>query len=222
MRTLRLPTLFVLLFSVACGGGGSGGGPTDEGPAGVGALSGVVEVDGRGAASGTVRASRTGQTSKTATPTASGLWTIADLAVGAWTVQLTPGSGHALADGESGTRGVTVLANQSVAVSAFQVRTAGPQSGVVEIHLTAGSQFSPNTLTITPGTTVRWINDSATAHTVTPENASQPGVWTRRETSATGVVFEHTFTVSGQTYRYRCEPHSSSFSSGMVGTITVT
>ncbi|HUF49358.1 MAG TPA: plastocyanin/azurin family copper-binding protein [Longimicrobiales bacterium] len=92
---------------------------------------------------------------------------------------------------------------------------------VREIHLTS-SQFSPSTLTIAAGTRVRFVNDGAVFHTITPENANQAGVWTRRETTQRGTVFEHTFAVSGQTYRFRCEPHSSSFTSGMVGTITVT
>jgi plastocyanin len=56
---------------------------------------------------------------------------------------------------------------------------------------------------------------------VTPENSSQAGVGARQTTSSPGVVFEHTFTVANQTYRYRCEPHSADFTSGMVGVITV-
>ena len=95
-----------------------------------------------------------------------------------------------------------------------------PGSTVREIHLTA-STFTPGNITIAAGTTVRWINDAAINHTITPENTNQPGVWQRRVVNNSGERFEHTFTVAGQTYRYRCEPHSSSFTSGMVGTITV-
>ena len=96
---------------------------------------------------------------------------------------------------------------------------AGPAGR--EVHLTSSS-FEPANLTIAAGTRVRWVNDHAVFHTITPENSSQPGVWQRREMSVAGQTFDHTFTVSGQTYRYRCEPHSTSFTNGMVGTITVT
>jgi plastocyanin len=91
---------------------------------------------------------------------------------------------------------------------------------VREVHLTL-SAFTPGNITIAAGTTVRWISDTSEDHTITPENTNQPGVWQRRVITSSGERFEHTFTVSGQTYRYRCEPHSSSFTQGMVGTITV-
>lgn len=93
-------------------------------------------------------------------------------------------------------------------------------SGTVEIHIT-GTSFSPSTVTITPGTRVIWINETSDFHTVTPENAAQAGVWERAQTTTRGTVMEHTFAAATQTYRYRCEPHSASFTSGMVGLITV-
>jgi plastocyanin len=177
---------------------------------------------GAGAGSGTVTASRTGFAGSTASPNASGAFSITGLAVGAWTLQYTPGAGHQLAQGESGSRSAAVTANQTTTVSAFQIRPQPPQSGLVEIRLTAGSTFEPASVTITPGTTVRWINDAAMEHTITPENAGQPGVWERQVTNSAGVVYEHTFNEPSQTYRYRCEPHSAGFDSGMVGMITVT
>jgi len=95
----------------------------------------------------------------------------------------------------------------------------GPGGGnVVEIHLTASSRFSPDNVTIAPGTTVRWINDADILHTVTPSNPQQPGVWARAERATRGVVLEHRFTVAGQTYHYFCEPH---LTAGMTGTIRV-
>ena len=94
-----------------------------------------------------------------------------------------------------------------------------PGTTVREIQL-SGSSFTPGNLTIPVGTTVRWINNTDD-HTITPENTNQPGVWQRHVMDDNGERFEHTFTVAGQTYRYRCEPHSSSFTNGMVGTITV-
>lgn len=207
------------LASSACGGGG-GGSPTD-GPVTTGVATGSVLRDGQGVGGGVVTANRSGVPGRSDTPEATGVWRITGLLPGGWTITYAPGSGAALADGESGQRSVQVEANGTAVVPPFQLRPAPPQSGVVEVRLTTGSEFSPAAVTIAPGTRVRWINDGAVSHTITPENASQPGVWERRTTSSPGVVFEHVFTVAGQTYRYRCEPHSSSFASGMVGVITV-
>src|SRR5690606_1950040 len=137
-----------------------------------------------------------------------------------WTIAYTPPATHQLAGGESGTRMAAVTEGQTTNVSAFLLQPAPPQPTTVEIHL-SGTSFSPSDITIAPGTTVRWINDDGGSHTVTPENSSQPGVWQRQTTSTAGVVFEHTFTVGNQTYRFRCEPHSANFTSGMVGVITV-
>jgi plastocyanin len=88
----------------------------------------------------------------------------------------------------------------------------------VEIRLTANLRFEPADVTIDPGTTVRWVNAANVFHTVTPDNSSQPGVWTRATTSTVGPVLTHTFNQSGQTYSYHCEPH---LSAGMTGVIRV-
>jgi plastocyanin len=93
-----------------------------------------------------------------------------------------------------------------------------PDPNVVTIRLTSILRFSPAEVEISPGTTVRWVNDAAIFHTVTPDNANQPGVWQRQTTSTAGEVFRHTFTQAGQTYTYHCEPH---LAQGMVGTIRV-
>jgi plastocyanin len=93
----------------------------------------------------------------------------------------------------------------------------GPGAGIV-ITLTAGSRFSPNDLTVNPGTVVRWSSATSTFHTITPDNPQQPGVWNRTESASTGTVLTHTFNVSGQTYTYHCETH---LAEGMIGTIRV-
>ncbi len=93
-----------------------------------------------------------------------------------------------------------------------------PGANTVVITLPADSRFSPNDVTIDPGTTVRWTSASSMAHTVTPDNPQQPGVWTRVATSVSGTVLTHTFNTPGQTYTYHCEPH---FLIGMTGTIRV-
>jgi plastocyanin len=185
-----------------------------------GSVTGTATEGSAGIAGGTVAATRPGFTVHDATPTAAG-YTIADLASGPWSLAYTPPATHDLVAGESGTRTVTIAEGATATASAFELEDAPPQSQVVEIRLN-GTTFENGTITIAAGTTVRWINVDGADHTVTPENASQSGVWQRQVTSSQGTVFEHTFTVSNQTYRYRCEPHSTNFTSGMVGVITVT
>ena len=89
----------------------------------------------------------------------------------------------------------------------------GDEDAVVEVQLTASATFSPAEITIAPGTTVRWVNDSNLFHTVTPDGHDE---WSSRDMPA-GEVFEHTFTAEG-TYPYYCEPH---LESGMTGTVVV-
>jgi plastocyanin len=86
------------------------------------------------------------------------------------------------------------------------------------VTLTAANRFSPADLTVDPGTTVRWLNAAAVTHTVTPDDANQPGVWARATTSQRGSVLTHTFTQAGRTYTYHCEPH---LADGMTGVIRV-
>lgn len=93
----------------------------------------------------------------------------------------------------------------------------GPGNGT-QVTLTASFLFQPPDLTIDPGTTVTWVSSTATFHTITPANATQPGVWHRVETSRSGAVLTHTFTVPGQVYSYFCEPHQAT---GMTGVIRV-
>lgn len=94
--------------------------------------------------------------------------------------------------------------------------------------------FEPETLTISAGTTVRWVNDSDVGHTVTAYEDRIPtealyfasGGFESERTArndvsrgllATGDTYNHTFDVTG-IYEYVCIPHESS---GMTGTVTV-
>lgn len=70
--------------------------------------------------------------------------------------------------------------------------------------------FNKSEMTIAVGTTVRWTNKDAVAHTVTSDSlvfdsGNMPN----------GAIFEYTFNTEG-TFPYRCVPHPS-----MQGTITV-
>ncbi len=74
----------------------------------------------------------------------------------------------------------------------------------------AGSRFEPATLTIAPGSTVRWFNDDSLPHTVTATDGS----WDSGNL-APGGQFERRFDSPG-TYAYLCRYHR-----GMAGTIVV-
>jgi plastocyanin len=63
------------------------------------------------------------------------------------------------------------------------------------------NRFEPPTLTVRPGTTVRWTNRGKHTHTVT----SDKGDWGSNELGP-AAVFSHTFTEPG-TYTYHCKVH---------------
>ncbi len=90
--------------------------------------------------------------------------------------------------------------------------------------------FRPETLTVSPGTTVTWTFESRNhnvacdpddvARTVLPEGADPFASYDDSdtyETAAVGATFEHTFEVAGS-YDYVCVPHVAN---GMTGTIEV-
>lgn len=86
--------------------------------------------------------------------------------------------------------------------------------GALQVIGLSGTSFTPSTVTISVGTTVRWTNNDGVDHTVTPDGHNE---WQRWETGSSGETFEHTFNTPG-TYDYFCEPHQGL---GMTGTITV-
>lgn len=90
--------------------------------------------------------------------------------------------------------------------------------------------FSPASVTIKAGATVRWTNNGPSAHTTT----SDAGAWGSGTLSppagggggygsggTAGGTFDFTFTQPG-TYSYHCSLHPPSSYPGFTGTITVT
>ncbi|HEX2203260.1 MAG TPA: plastocyanin/azurin family copper-binding protein [Longimicrobium sp.] len=146
---------------------------------------------------------------------AAGAFAFENVAVGNRTLTLTVPNGYTLAAGQTAAKQVAVAAGQTANVT-WQL-THNPAPTVVEIHLTAGLQFAPSQVTIAPGTTVRWINDAAMLHTITPLNPNQAGAWPSQQLDNAGQTYEFTFTTAG-TYDYRCNPHAGL---GMTGSITV-
>src|SRR5262249_47735143 len=65
----------------------------------------------------------------------------------------------------------------------------------------AGMSFSPATITVAAGTTVTFLNDDNTAHTVTEDG----GVFDSGNIAA-GASYKHTFQTGG-TVKYHCKIH---------------
>jgi plastocyanin/uncharacterized membrane protein len=89
-------------------------------------------------------------------------------------------------------------------------------TGLVRVTMADDDMFKPASLTIAMGTTVRWINTSKDAHTVTDDphvasSAKDVAMPTGAQPFNSGKIqpggtFEHKFTVPGR-YKYVCEPH---------------
>ncbi len=78
-----------------------------------------------------------------------------------------------------------------------------------EVHA-RDTAYTPPTLTVPVGTTVRFVNDDADIHTVTAKDGSfDSGLLFQNDT------WQYVFNTPG-TYEYYCLPHN-----WMVGTITV-
>jgi len=108
----------------------------------------------------------------------------------------------------------------------------GAEENEVAVGPGGSLTFSPETIIVSPGTTVTWTFESA-SHNVScnpyhdsadavslPEDAEPFASYEGDERFATneeGETFEHTFEVAG-TYDYVCVPHVTS---GMVGTVEV-
>ncbi|MCW9034832.1 MAG: plastocyanin/azurin family copper-binding protein [Alphaproteobacteria bacterium] len=76
--------------------------------------------------------------------------------------------------------------------------------------------FCPKTITVKPGTTVRWVNvDKRTSHSVWPKEANMP----ESERFFPDESFEIKFDDEG-TYPYLCGPHWER--DGMIGNVKVT
>jgi len=90
-------------------------------------------------------------------------------------------------------------------------------SSAAEITITIGdSTFSPKNVTINPGDTVKWVNNSSLSHTVTSDNGSFDS-----GTIAAGQTFSALFNAPGN-YAYHCKFHGGIGGVGQSGVITVT
>jgi plastocyanin len=81
--------------------------------------------------------------------------------------------------------------------------SSAPASSNQSTVTISGFAFSPQTLTVSKGTTVTWTNNDSTTHTVT----SDTGVWDSGNL-APGKTFSNTFNQTG-TFPYHCKIHTS-------------
>ena len=194
----------------ACSGGGDNGG-TGPGPT-TGSV--VASVAAGGASVQGAQLSITGGAAATTGSSGQARWD--NLQPGAYTVTLSQlPAGFAMGTETAG-KSASVAAGGTATVSWSVQSSGGAQNAVVT---TGAASFSPAAVTIPAGGTVRFQYGSGVGHTVTPENPS--GSWTERSLGSASDNFEVTFNTPG-TYRYRCLPHSTNFTSGMVGVVTVT
>ena len=76
------------------------------------------------------------------------------------------------------------------------------------------NSFSPGAIAVSPQTTVTWTWRGSQSHNVVFEDG--------QGSSGNQVTGTHTRTFgTAGSFRYRCTNHSDSFTSGMIGTVTV-
>jgi plastocyanin len=110
------------------------------------------------------------------------------------------------------------------------IQVGGPSAGTFDVMM-SGSAFSPKTLTVHAGDTVKWTNHENTPHTVTPDLGT-PGMNSGDEFPG-GMLLNQVFswtvpteTPSGTKFYYHCQFHGTSgdgtvFGNGMTGVVQV-
>jgi plastocyanin len=105
-------------------------------------------------------------------------------------------------------------------VTVFAVAPAANSAAVFKGRNTSsGYRWTPGTLDVASGTSVRWVAISGT-HTVT----RYKGAWKKNKTISAGESTSHTFNSAG-VYKFRCIFHSTlsnGVCSGMCGKVVVT
>ncbi len=134
-----------------------------------------------------------------------------------------PEAGPDSASADSGS-GDTASSETSDA-DASDASDAGAQTIDVQVGAGGSMTFSPPSVTIHVGDTVRWTWEASGHNVVSGTSGTADGKFcspndtncSSAPTSATGFVYSHTFTTAGA-YPYFCTIH---FAAGMTGTVTV-
>lgn len=103
-----------------------------------------------------------------------------------------------------------------VSMTGSATAPGAPRAVAAEVEMTNTLKFTPGSVTVEVGETVRWTNTSVIVHTVTadPAEATMEGSVQLPEgaeafdsgTMDSEATFEHTFETPG-TYTYFCIPH---------------
>jgi plastocyanin len=198
-------------LAAACSGGGGDGG-TGPGP---GPTTGSVVAQ-VGAGATTVQGAQVAVSGgATAATGSNGQVRFDNLQPGAYTVTLSQLPAGFAMGSETAAKSATVTAGGTATVN-WTVQTVG--GGSTATVRTSDASFTNGSVTIPAGGTVRFEYGTGFGHTVTPENPS--GSWVEHDLGTAADNFSVTFATPG-TYRFRCRPHSSNFTTGMVGVITV-
>ncbi|MGQ0815452.1 MAG: carboxypeptidase regulatory-like domain-containing protein [Gemmatimonadota bacterium] len=135
-----LLALSVSLAAVGCGGGGGGNG-NGTGPQ-FGSVSGSVINETQanaGVPNVSVQLARSGAQNRNATTDVSGAFSFTNVEPGTAAVQISFPAGLELAANESGSRPITVAANQTVQVQPFRLRAPAPTTGTISGRVTSGT-----------------------------------------------------------------------------------
>ncbi len=187
-----------------------------------GSIDGIVlDEEGQGLSGTGLLLTRSGESDQNATSGTDGTFSFTGLTPGSWMLAVTPPTGYEAAPNQSLSVQVDVPEGAAAEVTInLQSEESngngenGENGEVEEIQLTTALTFSPDDVTIEPGTTIRWVNAGNVFHTVTPDGHSE---WNEAELSSQGDTFEHTFETEG-VFEYYCAPH---LDDGMTGTIRV-
>lgn len=140
-----------------------------------------------------------------------------DLGVGDYDVEITIPDGFALAQGESNPQAVNVTADAAIDMT-FDLVTDTTSASADTVTIGLNSQtFSNPSVNIGVGDVIRWVNNQAITHSITPDGHNE---WSQQIVSSAGQEFFHTFDSAGS-FDYYCFYHGSAGGNGMAGTITV-
>jgi len=180
-----------------------------------GRVLGVVQHDGSGVAHVEVLL-RAGPGDEVSVRTdAFGSFGFQGLEPGGRELEIIPPDYFELADGESVVRSVTFPEEGTTRVNVELLPVTAQQVQVIE----AGPQlvFNPDSVSVEPGTRIRWVHSSTDQirYTITPDGHT---AWERRELGVPGEAFDVTLNNPG-VYEYFSDQHQAG---GMTGTIVVT
>jgi plastocyanin len=107
--------------------------------------------------------------------------------------------------------GIAVVCSARAGATKTGALTANIEKATVKI---SNFQFSPKLLTVTPGTTVEWVNEAG-RHTVEADDGSF-----KSDVLKQGDKFEHKFDKAGS-FAYHCEFHGEKGGKDMAGKVIV-